>query len=564
MNLSMRRRSFTVLSAFVAAAALLLVTAPPAFADHELVVDVGDGVTVTEGGGTDTFTITMGYTPGVDQSMQVDIVSLNTDEATVDIASHTFAAGSEGTAVTITVTGQGADAVTDGNKTVTVRLTTTSANPSFDGITKDVTVTVTDDEVPGITLGDVAGSTAEPDGTASFTVVLDAKPTANVTVTVTPSDATEATASSPLTFTDTNWNTPQTVTLTAADDDIVDGTVSYDIDLAASGGGYDGVTAQTSNTTTDDDTAGITVTPTSGLVTSESGASDTFTVVLTSQPTADVTVGVSSADASEVSLDLASLTFTAANWDSPQTVTATGADDSTDDGNQLFTIVLGAADSGDVTYDGIDPDDVTGVNVDNDTPPPPASERFEDLDDLGQETLDAIDTLVELGITNGTSATTYSPHSEVTRWQMALFVSRQLQEHGVSLPEPTYQGFTDLEGLSAQTIDAISQIAALGVTTGTDSDSYTPDAPVTRWQMALFMTRVLSEAGFDLPAADSADFVDISGLDAETQVAIGQLAELGVVFGTGGDRYSPDAPVSRWQMALFIVRTLEAAGDLPA
>jgi hypothetical protein len=52
-------------------------------------------------------------------------------------------------------------------------------------------------------------------------------------------------------------------------------------------------------TNTDNDTAGITVTPIAGLVTTEAGGTATFTVVLNTQPTADVTIGLSSSDASE-------------------------------------------------------------------------------------------------------------------------------------------------------------------------------------------------------------------------------------------------------------------------
>src|SRR5204863_3285841 len=52
-------------------------------------------------------------------------------------------------------------------------------------------------------------------------------------------------------------------------------------------------------TNTDDDTAGITVNPTSGLTTTEGGGTATFTVALTSQPTANVTMGLSSSDLTE-------------------------------------------------------------------------------------------------------------------------------------------------------------------------------------------------------------------------------------------------------------------------
>ena len=84
----------------------------------------------------------------------------------------------------------------------------------------------------------------------------------------------------------------------------------------------------------DDDTAGITVSPTSGLTTTETGGSGTFTVVLTTEPTADVTIGLTSDDVTEGTVAPASLTFTAANWNTPQTVTVTGVDDVVDDGDQ--------------------------------------------------------------------------------------------------------------------------------------------------------------------------------------------------------------------------------------
>ena len=50
---------------------------------------------------------------------------------------------------------------------------------------------------------------------------------------------------------------------------------------------------------TDNDGAGITVTPTAGLATTEAGGTATFTVVLNTQPTADVTIALSSSDTTE-------------------------------------------------------------------------------------------------------------------------------------------------------------------------------------------------------------------------------------------------------------------------
>ena len=100
-------------------------------------------------------------------------------------------------------------------------------------------------------------------------------------------------------------------------------------------------------TNTDNDTAGITVTPTVGLTTTEAGGTATFTVVLDAQPTADVTIGLSSGDTSEGTVAPAALTFTAATWNTAQTVTVTGVNDDLDDGDIAYSVVTAAATSGD-------------------------------------------------------------------------------------------------------------------------------------------------------------------------------------------------------------------------
>src|SRR6185436_10208722 len=89
----------------------------------------------------------------------------------------------------------------------------------------------------------------------------------------------------------------------------------------------------------DDDVAGITITPTSGLITSEAGGTSSFTVALNSRPTGNVIIGLSSGDTTEGTLSASSLTFTTANWNLPQTVTVTGVDDSVDDGDDSYSII---------------------------------------------------------------------------------------------------------------------------------------------------------------------------------------------------------------------------------
>ena len=111
----------------------------------------------------------------------------------------------------------------------------------------------------------------------------------------------------------------------------------------------------------------ITVSSTSGLVTTEAGGTASFTVVLRSQPTADVTIALSSSDTTEGTVSPTSLTFTSLNWNTAQTVTATGVDDAVNDGNVAYTIVTAAATSTDGHYDGLNPADVSVTNLDDDT-----------------------------------------------------------------------------------------------------------------------------------------------------------------------------------------------------
>ncbi len=125
--------------------------------------------------------------------------------------------------------------------------------------------------------------------------MLNSAPTADVTIDLSTSDDTEGTPSpATLTFTTDNFAAPQTVTVTGVDDDLIDGNQIYMIVTGAASSSdpeYDGVdVADVTLTNVDNDSAGIIVTPTTGLVTSETGATDTFTVVLQAEPTADVVI----------------------------------------------------------------------------------------------------------------------------------------------------------------------------------------------------------------------------------------------------------------------------------
>jgi parallel beta-helix repeat protein len=116
-------------------------------------------------------------------------------------------------------------------------------------------------------------------------------------------------------------------------------------------------------------TPGIVVTPTGPLVTTEAGGAATFTVALQDAPSADVTIPLSSSNPAEGRVSAASLTFTPATWSTPRTVIVKGVDDAIADGDVGYTIAIGPATSADVSYDGLDPDDLAMTNQDDEGTP---------------------------------------------------------------------------------------------------------------------------------------------------------------------------------------------------
>jgi hypothetical protein len=164
------------------------------------------------------------------------------------------------------------------------------------------------------------------------------------------------------------------VTVSGVNDAVDDGNVAYSAVIGkaiSTDTTYDVIDpADLALSNTDDDTAGISVSAPSGTSTTEAGGAVTFSVVLTSEPTANVTIPINSSNTAEGSVSAASLVFTAANWNTPQTVTVTGVDDTVVDGNKAYTVVIGVSSSTDSSYNGINPADISLTNIDNDTLPP--------------------------------------------------------------------------------------------------------------------------------------------------------------------------------------------------
>ena len=243
------------------------------------------------------------------------------------------------------------DTLTEGVERVRIIVTPEHTPYGFpaDSDLADVYIVDNDPDGDGVTVVPASLRLTEAGTAGTYTVQLDSDPVEDVMVTVEvpaahqdavtvqgPTSA--AGTSATLSFTTSNWNTPQTVTVQAIQDtDSVGESVSLAMtaSVADNGNPYhriaiDPVMVQV---TDNNSNANLTFSETDDETTvSEDGTTvtDTYTVVLNTEPTHEVTVTSTSGDTAAATVNPGTLTFSTSNWGTAQTVTVTGVDDSTD------------------------------------------------------------------------------------------------------------------------------------------------------------------------------------------------------------------------------------------
>ena len=206
----------------------------------------------------------------------------------------------------------------------------------------------------------------------SYTVNLNSKPTDTITVTIgggapAVSLSGNTLTNNQLTFTTTNWNTAQTITVTPVkDDNAVGETVTLTHTL--SGGDYAGIAADSVTINlTDSDTRIVVLFMQSLTVSEGDPEGSTYTVSLATQPTASVSVSITGQAGTDLTPDKTTLTFTSNNWATAQTVTVKAGHD--DDGSADTATLTHTASGGDyvnVTEDltvTVTDDDSAGVTI---------------------------------------------------------------------------------------------------------------------------------------------------------------------------------------------------------
>ena len=290
-----------------------------------------------------------------------------------------FTGQTSGSATTATLTMTAiADGISDPGEVITMRFATSElTSPDGDAGIQDTrgdgpvsatrTIAFRITEQPALVLNPSTLTIDEGD-TATYTVSLATQPNAAVAMTVSGQADTDLTLSDDtLNFTMMNWNQPQTITVTAGSDDDAQSDDPIALSHTATGGDYAEVTGTVTVTITEDDTAGITVQPTT-LAVDEDGTNN-YTVVLTSAPAGEVIITVDSGTVATVNNDM--LTFAQSNWNQAQTVTVTGMDDAVHNAGDTrpgtITHAISQGDSGDYPI-GRELDRVQLTVADNDDP----------------------------------------------------------------------------------------------------------------------------------------------------------------------------------------------------
>ena len=240
------------------------------------------------------------------------------------------------------------------------------------------TLEISSNDVAGITV--FGGSDFETDefgDTASVSFALTAQPTQAVTIPVSVSnDEASLGEITTITITPENWNQSQnnTLTLTGADDNLVDGSQSYSLEFGLSTSEdtfFNGLeTGYFLNdvfgfTNADNDLADVFMTALT-TETSEDGASATLQFTLGAEPTAEVILSIFSTDITEGVAPL-SITIQPENWNNAEanTIEVTGVDDSLEDGAQTYEVFVSEITSEDGAFDVLTGEEVERISLTN-------------------------------------------------------------------------------------------------------------------------------------------------------------------------------------------------------
>ncbi|MCC8121127.1 MAG: S-layer homology domain-containing protein, partial [Oscillospiraceae bacterium] len=166
----------------------------------------------------------------------------------------------------------------------------------------------------------------------------------------------------------------------------------------------------------------------------------------------------------------------------------------------------------------------------------------------------------DLGVTNGTSATTFSPAQGCTRAQFVTFLYRLAEAYGEDVSVGSSNPFTDVSATAhADYYDAILWAVEHEITKGTSETTFSPDDTIRREEAVTFLYRYETMVSGEEPSVgDSSPFDDvIEGVtysEYYTAILWAAAEEQGITNGTSATQFSPDDVCDRAMMVTFLYR----------
>ena len=184
----------------------------------------------------------------------------------------------------------------------------------------------------------------------------------------------------------------------------------------------------------------------------------------------------------------------------------------------------------------------------NGTETPSTELPFQDVA-AGSWYADAVAQAYEEGWMNGTSATAFSPNSEITRGMIVTILHRLEQT-----PAAEAASFTDV-ATGSYYADAVAWAAANGIVKGYSESQFGPNDPITREQLATILYNYANHKGYETTAsADLSGFGDASQISAYAQTALQWANGAGIINGMADNTLQPQGSATRAEAATMLVR----------
>ena len=165
---------------------------------------------------------------------------------------------------------------------------------------------------------------------------------------------------------------------------------------------------------------------------------------------------------------------------------------------------------------------------------------------------------VSRGLFSGTSETTFSPNTTLTR---GMFVTALGRLAGINPADYQNRKFTDVKA-DAYYAPYVNWAASKGIVGGTTSTTFAPDSNITREQMAVIMKNYADKMGYSIPKTlEAVTFADNAQISSWAKDAVKAMQQAGVLSGKENNRFDPQGNATRAEAATVLHRFVEIVID---